>query len=83
MNSGQPPQKDSPQKIQVNPSAENSGQLLEWIQANPLPPKRFRWTLQLKIKANSSAENWEELLEWIQVNLPHPRKIQVNPSVEF
>ena len=54
MNSGQPP---SPHKIQVNPSAENYGQLLEWIQANPLPPKRFRWTLQLKIKANSSTEN--------------------------
>ena len=77
MNSGQPP---SPQKIQVNPSAENYGQLLEWIQANPLPPKRFRWTLQLKIKANSSAENWGQLLEWIQVN--PPRKIQVNPSAE-
>ena len=46
-----------PHKIQVNPSAENSDQLLEWIQANPLPPKGFRWTLQLKIKANSSAEN--------------------------
>ena len=80
MNYGQPP---SPQKIQLNPSAENSDQLLEWIQANPIFPKRFRWTLQLKIKANSSAENWGELLEWIQVNLPHPRKIQVNPSVEF
>ena len=80
MNSGQP---SSPHKIQVNPSAENSDQLLEWIQANPFPPKRFGWTLQLKIKANSSAENLEELLEWIQVNLPHPRKIQVNPSVEF
>ena len=70
MNSGQPP---SPQKIQVNPSAENSGQLLEWIQANPLPPKRFRWTLQLKIKANSSAENWGQLLEWIPVNPPPER----------
>ena len=42
----------------------NSGQLLEWIQANP--PREdsgepFCWilrpTLQLKIKANSSAEN--------------------------
>ena len=54
MNSGLPP---TPHKIQVNPSAENSDQLLEWIQANPLPPKGFRWTLQLKIKANSSAEN--------------------------
>ena len=54
MNSGLPP---IPHKIQVNPSAENSDQLLEWIQANPLPPKGFRWTLQLKIKANSSAEN--------------------------
>ena len=42
-----------PRKIQVNPSAENSDQLLEWIQANPFPPKRFGWTLQLKIKANS------------------------------
>ena len=78
MNSGQSP---SPQKIQVNSSTENYGQLLEWIQAKPLPPKRFRWTLQLKIKANSSAENWGQLLEWIQVN-PPPRKIQVNPSAE-
>ena len=79
MNSGLPP---TPHKIQVNPSAENSDQLLEWIQANPLPPKGFRLTLQLKIKANSSAKNWGQLLEWIQVNLPHPRKIQVNPSAE-
>ena len=46
MNSGQPL---SPQKIQVNPSAKNSGQLLEWIQANPLPP--------IKIQVNPSAEN--------------------------
>ena len=50
MNSGPLP----PRKIQVNPSAENWGQLLEWIQANPHhPPER---TLQ-KMKA---------LLEWIQ-----------------
>ena len=46
MNSGLPP---TPHKIQVNPSAENSDQLLEWIQANPLPPKM--------IQVNPSAEN--------------------------
>ena len=62
MNSGPLP----PRKIQVNPSAENWGQLLEWIQANPHhPPERLKWTLQLKIKANPSAENSDQLLEWI------------------
>ena len=51
MNSGQLP---SPPKIQANSSAENWGQLLEWIQVNlPCPRKR----IQVKIKANSSAEN--------------------------
>ena len=42
MNSGRLP----PTKIQVNPSAENSDQLLEWIQATPQ-----------KIQVNPSAEN--------------------------
>ena len=38
---------NTPQKIQVNPSAENKGQLLEWIQA--IPPHE-------KIQVNPSAE---------------------------
>ena len=49
MNSGQPL---PPRKIQVNPSAENSGQPLEWIQANLLQILN-----PSKIKANSSTEN--------------------------
>ena len=72
MNSGLP---STPHKIQVNPSAENSDQLLEWIQANPLPPKGFRWTLQLKIKDNS----WNEF-RWTS---PAPERFRWNLQLKI
>ena len=60
------------------------------MNSGPLPPERFRWTLQLKIKANSSTKNEGQLLEWIQANpLPPKRfrwtlqlKIKANSSAE-
>ena len=82
MNSGHSPDKDSggPFSWILRPTLQLKNKTNSWNEFRwPLPPERFRWTLQLKIKANSSTKNWSQLLEWIQANQP-PEKIQVNPS---